>query len=168
MNMKPLARHLKNEKKSHRFIIYIVIIIVIACIFIGFWSIFLRQDTKIFTSKSNISQESTVVEKNENSISIPGYEGITLKADSLQQDIALHNPTQNTCYFVISLYLEDGTLLWESDYIEPGNNSDPIVLTQALEKGNYPNAVLKYSCFKMDPNKSPLNGAQTKLTLRVK
>ena len=42
------------------------------------------------------------------------------------------------------------------------------VLNQPLEKGNYPNAVLQYSCFKMDSEKTPLNRAETKLTLRVK
>ena len=101
-------------------------------------------------------------------ISVPGYEGITLKADSLEQTVALSNPPQNTCYFVITLSLEDGTQLWQSDYIKPGETSSPIVLTQSLEKGTYPNTVLQYSCFKMDDEKTPLNGAETKLTLRVK
>ena len=120
------------------------------------------------TNTSIQKQDSGLIEKNENSISIPGYEGITLKADSLEQNVSLNNPIQNTCYFVITLYLEDGTRLWQSDYIKPGETSSPIVLTQSLEKGTYPNAVLQYSCFKMDSEKTPLNGAETKLTLRVK
>ena len=78
------------------------------------------------------------------------------------------NPPQNCCYFQIALYLEDGTLLWQSELIEPGTTSKPIVLTKALDKGMYPNAILRYSCYRMDEDLTPLNGAETKLTLWVK
>lgn len=164
--MKPLTHHSKKEKRSPFLISLLIVTIITLCI--SFWLLCSGLYTDISKQESNVSLYSTFIEKNENSISIPGYEGITLKADSLQQELTLYNPIQNTCYFVISLYLEDGTLLWESDYIEPGHNSVPIVLTQRLEKGIYPNAVLKYSCFKMNQEKTPLNGAKTKLTLRVK
>ncbi|MBE6981728.1 MAG: tRNA (uracil-5-)-methyltransferase [Ruminococcaceae bacterium] len=110
----------------------------------------------------------TTVEKNPNSIAIPGYEMLELKAGSKEQSLCMPNPPQNCCYFQICLYMEDGTLLWESELIEPGKTSKPIVLSKALEKGMYPNAVLRYSCYRMDENLSPLNGAETKLTLWVK
>ena len=150
-----------------RYLIILLIILVVIAVLISVWAIFLKQDM-LQTNTSIQKQDSGLIEKNENSISIPGYEGITLKADSLEQNVSLNNPIQNTCYFVITLYLEDGTRLWQSDYIKPGETSSPIVLTQSLEKGTYPNAVLQYSCFKMDNEKTPLNGAETKLTLRVK
>lgn len=163
--MKKSAQHLKS-KKINPILCLLLIAIIILCISV--WIVFFRQDTSTFIQGNSVSQESAVIEKNEDSISIPGYEGITLRANSLKQDVALKNPPQNTCYFMIALYLDNGTLLWESDYIEPGGNSSPIVLTQELSKGTYPNAVLKYSCFKMDKEKTPLNGAETKLTLRAK
>ena len=150
-----------------RYLIILLIILVVIAVLISVWAIFLKQDM-LQTNTSIQKQDSGLIEKNENSISIPGYEGITLKAYSLEQNVSLNNPIQNTCYFVITLYLEDGTRLWQSDYIKPGETSSPIVLTQSLEKGTYPNAVLQYSCFKMDSEKTPLNGAETKLTLRVK
>lgn len=111
---------------------------------------------------------STTIEKNPNSIAIPGYEMLELKANSKEQSLCLPNPPQNCCYFQISLYLEDGTFLWQSEFIEPGKTSNPIVLSKTLEKGLYPNTVLRYSCYRMDENLSPLNGAETKLTLWVK
>lgn len=107
-------------------------------------------------------------EKAESSIAIPGYEGLILKAGSKKQDLCLPNPAQNTCYFQISLFLEDGTLLWQSDLIEPGEISEPIVLEKELEEGTYPKAVLRYSCFEMNKDLTPLNGAEIKVTLRVK
>ena len=108
------------------------------------------------------------VEKNPDSIAIPGYEILELKAGIKEQSLCMPNPPQNCCYFQICLYLEDGTLLWQSELIEPGTNSEPMVLSKTLEKGMYPNAILRYSCYRMDEDLTPLNGAETKLTLWVK
>lgn len=105
------------------------------------------------------------VEKLTDSIAIPGYEGLTLLANSRKQTLVLPNPPENTCLFRMSLILEDGTVLWTSKYIKPGENSDPIKLSDPLAAGTYPNAMLKYECFTTD--KTPLNGAEIKLTLRV-
>ena len=107
------------------------------------------------------------IEKNPDSISIPGYELLELQANNSKQTLCLPNPEQNVCYFQISLYMEDGTLLWESEMIAPGATSKPISLIKPLDKGTYLNATLRYSCFKMD-GITPLNGAETKLTLWVK
>ncbi len=107
------------------------------------------------------------VEKNTNSISVPGYEMLTFKADTTKQEISLANPPQNTCVFIISLYLEDGTLLWQSDEIKPGKQSNPITLRQPLAKGVYANARLVYECFTDDNEHRQLNGAEMKLNLRV-
>ena len=108
------------------------------------------------------------VKKNPDVIAVPGYEMLELKANTAEQSLRMPNPPQNCCFFQISLYLEDGTLLWQSELIEPGAKSKPIVLTKTLEKGLYPNAVLRYSCYRMDETLAPLNGAETKLTLNVK
>lgn len=112
-------------------------------------------------------KEAIAPEDENPSIAIPGYEGITLKAGTRKQDVALNNPETNTCYFLISLYLEDGTLLWQSEYLAPGEVSENIVLSQKLEPGTY-KALLHYDCFRMNQELSQLNGAETKLTLRVK
>ncbi len=108
------------------------------------------------------------VEKNPDSIAIPGYEVLELKSNTTKQSLRMPNPPQNCCFFQISLYLEDGTLLWQSELIEPGETSKPMVLSRTLEKGTYPNAILRYSCYRMDETLAPLNGAETKLTLWVK
>lgn len=115
-----------------------------------------------------VNDTAATVEKNPDSIAIPGYEMLELKAGSKEQSLCMPNPPQNCCYFQITLSLEDGTLLWKSELIAPGTNSKPMVLSKALEKGMYPNAVLRYSCYSQDENLSPLNGAETKLTLWVK
>lgn len=144
----------------------IVLVLSFCLVFLLVFAIYLHfNDT---THSQSLSTVIPTIEKNPGSIAIPGYEMLELKAGTKKQSLCLPNPEQNMCYFQISLYLEDDTLLWQSDLIEPGKTSNPMTLTNALDKGTYPNAVLRYSCYRMDDDLMPLNGAETKLTLRVK
>lgn len=148
---------------------WIVILLLILIIMVGVLIFLLLRPEPAEVSTPNGANyaETGPVEKNKDSISIPGYESITLEADKTQQTVGLPNPAKNTCYFQISLILEDGTLLWQSDLVKPGEISDPIKLDKPLEAGSYPNTTMKYDCYTMDGSMTPLNGAATKLTLRV-
>lgn len=156
----------KYEMPSGKRFPMIAVTIVIIMVIVNLLIFFRKDKTVIFHGTEET--DAVQVEKNANSIAIPGYEGLELIADKRKQTLCLPNPAQNACYFQISLYLEDGTLLWESELIEPGELSKPIKLSMTLEKGSYPNSVLHYACFAMDGSMTPLNGAEMKLTLRVK
>jgi hypothetical protein len=151
----------KQSKFSFGMVLMVLLLLILLVLI-------LQNRDRIPGSVGESSVPETTVQKNEGSISIPGFEMLELKADSRQQTIALSNPPQNNCYFEISLYLEDGTLLWKSQLIEPGEVTEPIVLTKELSKGYYPKSVLRYACFAMDTDRTPLNGAETKVTLWVK
>ena len=97
-------------------------------------------------------------------IAIPGYESLSFKAGSLSQNVNLKNPQTNDCYFVLSLIINSETL-WTSDYIEPGYAVKNLMLSRALDKGEY-DAVLHYDCFTLN-DKTPLNGAEINLTIKV-
>ena len=103
----------------------------------------------------------------DNRISVPGYEKLDLTAGKTEQSLALPNPENNTCVMVLTLSLEDGTVLWTSGEILPGQVSDPIVLTEPLAAGDYTGARLHYDCFTMDESRGRLNSAEIKLTLAV-
>ena len=108
------------------------------------------------------------MEKLTDTIDLPGYDWIPIKAGTLEQEQTFSNPPQNFCWIKVSLKLEDGTLLWASELIAPGESSAPVILSQTLEPGEYQNAILKYECFRMDEALSPLNGGEIHLTLKVK
>lgn len=148
---------------------WIIILLLILIIMVGVLIFLLLRPAPVEVSTPNgvRHQETGPVEKNQGSISIPGYESITLAADKTQQTVGLPNPAENTCYFQISLILEDGTMLWQSDLVKPGEISDPIVLNAPLAAGSYSNATMKYDCYTMDGSMTPLNGAATRLTIRV-
>ena len=148
---------------------WLLIVVAIALIAVLALLILKGCDNTPLPNQGNGADTTTAtIEKNPDSIAIPGYEMLEMKAGSKEQSLCMPNPPQNCCYFQIALYLEDGTLLWKSELIEPGTTSKPIVLTKALDKGMYPNAILRYSCYRMDDDLTPLNGAETKLTLWVK
>ena len=107
------------------------------------------------------------VEKLTDGIELPGYRQLTFQAGVTEQSVALQNPPQNICYIQPSLWLADGTLLWRGQLIAPGDVGDAILLSRPLAAGEYPDAVLRYDCFAMDEEKSPLNGATTNLILNV-
>lgn len=101
------------------------------------------------------------------SIAIPGYDSFHFKAGQTFQQITLHNPEENTCYFKMSLVLEDGTVIWTSDLLEPGMAFTSIELTKPLEAGTYSDAALKCDCYSLK-NQAQLNGAEIKVTIEVK
>lgn len=106
-------------------------------------------------------------EKNTDTIDIPGFDTMVFEAGTKEQEVNLYNPVANTCYFKMSIYLEDGTKLWESGLVEPGKAIYTLTMEQTLPEGSYENSVLKYECFAMDEEQTPLNGSEIKFTLNV-
>ena len=148
---------------------WVVVLLLVLILLVGIliWLLLKPDPIKAELPNGDEMNTSGEVNKNPDSIAIPGYEGIALKADTKQQTVGLSNPPQNTCYFKITLMLEDGTVLWQSELVKPGEISEAIKLNQPLKQGSYHNAQLKYECFTMDGSMSALNGAVTKLTLHV-
>lgn len=113
-------------------------------------------------------------------IAIPGYESLEFKAGKEKQSVDFYNPDENTCFFRISLVLKDETdtangeegnageetVLWTSDFIEPGEHVKSIKLSKELESGEY-SAILKYECFSLK-DETPLNGARVEVMIHVK
>ena len=152
-----------NFNKHETKIIFVLSCCLAALLVIAIYLLCVRT-----TDSPLLDAKTPTIEKNPDSIAIPGYEMLELKADSKEQTLCFPNPEQNVCFFQISLYLGDGTLLWESELIEPGSTSKPMVLTASLPKGTYSKAILRYACYRIDEDLSPLNGAETKVTLWVK
>ena len=155
------------NRKSNR-ILAVFLMIILICSLSGCSG---KVEQKTEKDYSNI-------EMNPN-ISIPGYESLDFKAGKEKQSVDFYNPDENTCFFRISLVVKDETdtangeegnageetVLWTSDFIEPGEHVKSIKLSKELESGEY-TATLKYECFRLQ-DKTPLNGSNVELTLNV-
>lgn len=145
------------------------IIAVLVAVIVGLliWIVSLTSQKPV--EKPETPGQETVVtkppEKLVDSIALPGYAGLHLKAGVKEQNLTLPNPPENFCQVRMSLILEDGTVIWTSDLTVPGETAQ-IILQEPLEAGDY-NATLKYDCFRMDEAQSQLNGGSCNLKLHV-
>ena len=96
-----------------------------------------------------------IVDSNENGamsgegIKVIGFKRITVKAGRKDIDSYFINPSENKVYFVASLYLEDGTLLYKSNLIPPGKAIYRINISKPLEPGDY-DAVVYYETYSVE------------------
>lgn len=160
-----MAKHIKKRSGKDIWLV-VLAICTMASLAVAIWAISTRN--AVSPPSSSPVETTEPVEKLTDAIELPGYDWIPLKAGTLEQEQTFPNPPQNFCWIKVSLKLEDGTLLWTSELIAPGESSAPVILSQALEPGEYQNAILKYECFRMDEALSPLNGGEMHLTLKVK
>lgn len=116
------------------------------------------------TTTSSTLDFTLAIDYEDKSITIPGVTGINLKAGQLEQTVDFFNPKNNPCYFVISLYLSDGTLIYKSDFLAPSERIQTIKLTQELKRGVYGNCRLVYDCYALN-NKATLNSGEVKLEI---
>ena len=116
------------------------------------------------TPPKNILDFTPAGERQDNTITIPGMTGITMKSGQLQPTVDFYNPKQNACYFVLSLYLSDDTLIYQSDFLAPGEQITEIMLNQALLRGVYGKCRLVYECFTLD-NLCQLNTGEVVLEI---
>ena len=164
-----------NKTAKNILLILLVAVLVAGGVFVGMnWNNwFGEEDTPVTADLDENAEDYTgdrdvyQGEKNTDTIDIPGFEAINLQAGTAEQSVNLYNPEQNSCYFRMSLLLSEGTELWKSGLVEPGKAIYNITLNQTLEAGEYENAVLKYECFVMNDEQTPLNGSEIKLTLNV-
>lgn len=159
-----------SAKKSFTLnvILSFLLLVAVAVIVVLVWNRRPVETPNETSNETTISEQSEPVEKLTDSINIPGYVLLTFNEGELTQNFAVPNPEENTCFFKISLVLSDGTVLWTSDMVAPGENSGNIVLSKTMEKGDYPDAILKFECFTDEAGTQALNGAETNLTIRVK
>lgn len=114
---------------------------------------------------SELIRQTGSTAKDPDFISIPGYDYLYLNAGAASQSFSLYNPSNNSCYFRISL-LRGGETLWSSELLGPGQTVSQESLSKTLAAGEY-DAVLKYECFADAAGTSALNGSEISLTLRV-
>lgn len=84
------------------------------------------------------------------SITLYGTNGIVIRQGAERQDVVLSNPSGNNCFLIISIYLGDGTLLYESGSIAPGFTEQIINLLCNLQCGVYRGALMVYRFYDLE------------------
>lgn len=147
---------------------YAVILVIVLLIGLAVGGFFNKDKdkTKIADATKYAEDQDYSAIEEADSISIPGYDTLIFTADQKEQTVSMHNPEVNTCYFKMSLILDDGTCIWTSDLLEPGKEFKKIKLDKTLKAGTYENVKLKYECYSLK-DQTQLNGAEIKLTIKA-
>lgn len=116
-------------------------------------------DQSIYDDENN----GEAVHKN---ITICGFTDWTVQSGKTENlPISFKNPEGNPCYFTFQIELEDGTHLYQSSYVPPGNEIRQISLSQPLPKGTY-TAYVSILTNEINTG-TPMNSAKTKITINV-
>lgn len=83
-------------------------------------------------------------------VTIQATTGFVFQSRSLDQIVDISNPKKNKYGFVISLYLGDGTLLYKSTIVNPGERISHIELSKSLDNGIYRNSIMVYRFYSTD------------------
>lgn len=155
---------------------YIVMIAIIAvAVLLGRW---LSGSGNLDETKQKDSVAGTVVEdwdtgieadeepEEDPGILIPGYSSAYMKAGDTKLQLSIGNPKENICGMYAVVKLQDGTVLYQSPLLEPGQGLDEIPLEQSLEAGTY-KAVVEFTCVTLDEAETNLNSADSGFTLTV-
>lgn len=98
---------------------------------------------------------------------IPGYGTAEMNYGDDSLYLSIGNPKANQCGFYATLKLEDGTVLYKSELLEPGYGLTEVPISVKLEKGEY-TAMVEYQCVVLNEEHTPLNTAESEFTLIVK
>ncbi len=110
--------------------------------------------------------EETTEETERKQITICGFTEWNVKAGETEKlPISLKNPDGNPCYFTFIITLENGTVLYESDHVPPGNEIKRITINESLEKGTY-TAYVSILTNELETG-AKMNSADTKITINV-
>lgn len=110
--------------------------------------------------------DETTEEAERNQITICGFTEWNVEAgETGNLPISLKNPDGNPCYFTFIITLEDGTVLYQSDHVPPGNEIKRITINEPLEKGKY-TAFVSILTNEIETG-AKMNSADTKITINV-
>lgn len=97
---------------------------------------------------------------------IPGYSSAEMNAGDMSIKLSIGNPPENHVGFYATLKLADGTVLYESPLLRPGQGLDEVPLKQTLAKGTY-DAIVEYRCVLLEDGQTPLNSAESGFKIYV-
>ena len=155
----------EQKKRDPRNILIVVLIVVaVVAVALAVWALSTRVTPEAaaprLTPKPTPTEEPLT-----NTIALPQFAWLNLKADTTEQTLTFDNPQRNFAHFRVSLVL-DGETLWESELLAPGETSKPVTLSKPLAAGEY-QVELCYACFADAEETSPLNGARSPVRLMV-
>ena len=168
----------QTNNRNKTIIIFLLAIILVSCIVIIAMLLSRPGEEQVSNKPTNgvvgtitdnwdtdVSQEESSSEAKKGT-QIPGYSTAEMNEGDISLKLRVGNPKENTVGFLATLKLADGTVLYTSPLLKPGQGLDEIPLNRTLSKGTY-DAMVFYQCVLLDEEQTPLNAAESAFTLIV-
>lgn len=150
----------------------VVAVLVVLCIALLAAVVYLLKEKKTAPAADQIKDWDTGIGEDppqgaDTGILIPGYDTAVMEAGSDHLPMSIGNPKDNQCLMKVTLSLEDGTELYESSLLAPGEGMEEVTFNQSMEEGIY-DMTARFECFSRDDKHTPLNVADSGFVLIVK
>ena len=150
----------------------VVSVLVVLCITLLAAVVYLLKEKKTAPAADQITDWDTGIEEDppqgaDAGILVPGYDTAVMDAGSDHLPMSIGNPKDNQCLMKVTLCLEDGTELYESSLLAPGEGMEKVILNQSMKEGTY-DMNARFECFSKDDKHTPLNVADSGFVLIVK
>ncbi len=165
--------NISKKKGLAALAIVLGIVIVVALVLLIYFAFFTEEDSApkgvvgIVSDDWDVGDRAEQISPESPGVQIPGYSTAEMNEGDTSLHLSIGNPKANSCGFYAVLKLADGTVLYESELLRPGQGLTEIPIEIHLKKGSY-RAFVEYQCVTLDPSEAPLNSAQSAFTLVVK
>ncbi len=124
-----------------------------------------KMNTPVFNPEIEVQEEiSQSVKEKKGEIKIKGFTSMAVSKETGKATVLFENPEENDCYFVFSVYLNSGTLLYKSKMLPPGRQIRQITFDEILPEGEYQGYVL-IDTYNMESG-NPLNKGKFNITIK--
>ena len=100
-------------------------------------------------------------------VKIEAKTGIYLKYGKLLQSVDFINLSENKYDMKILIYLGDGTLLYESDFLSPGHVISEAMFRTVPKRGTYKNSLIVYKFYSSDEKHVYISQCETPIEIEV-
>ena len=107
------------------------------------------------------------VSPSDSGVQIEAASGFIMNAGVTAQSVKFNNSRSNDCAFIVTLYLADGTEIYKSDYLYPGDSINEIELKRTLKAGLYKDALMVYQLYSIESHK-PINRCEFPIEIQTK
>ena len=158
-----------NNTKNITIVIIAVLLLIICALLIIFISSSMNKDNQadLAIATDTIKYSTDIMQlgaEDTGDIKIPGYDTITIPANTKDVKITLPNPEGNKCYFKFELIVNNESI-YTSKLVQPGQAIAQLELTKKLDRGEY-DLIIKVSPYSLE-DKASLIGAEVKANLNV-
>ena len=138
----------RNLEIVFEFCLYTVLIIFTV---VTLCKLFFPEKTSNNAPEIKVNGDAGYSEDTVSGVKLQAVTGVVIK-DKQLQNFEIFNSKENSNFLQVIIVLGDGTDVYQSEFVDPGNMIQKISIDYPLKKGTYENAVFVYRIYDSEQN----------------